>query len=186
MGYLVSPSVSLVLRIADHPIVVFAASKRSQCIQAFDIRAMSMLYELSTGNNEVTDDGLVWDPIRQQLIAMTNCFADRRESSGHYRPAVVPRPQQKEGERKEWYRPGKTEYQRVLEMVAKHDEEMVKAGVVEPTEDAVEDSDAESDDSEEDLIESRDIRWPRNAKHKENYFGHLWSATRDALSGFIL
>ncbi|KAF8634682.1 hypothetical protein AX15_000783 [Amanita polypyramis BW_CC] len=67
-----------------HP-VLFAGTDRYEHIQMVDIRAKAMLYDLSTGNNQVVS--LTWDDKRNTLYASTSCaYVNRHGEKYDYRP----------------------------------------------------------------------------------------------------
>ncbi|KAJ7150615.1 hypothetical protein C8R46DRAFT_1358155 [Mycena filopes] len=70
--------------------LVFTGSGSDQVIRLWDLRTAKMVYELSTGNNDVT--ALAWDARRNHLYATTRCeHLDRNGEarSGFYRAVEV-------------------------------------------------------------------------------------------------
>ncbi|TFY79573.1 hypothetical protein EWM64_g4440 [Hericium alpestre] len=71
--------------IGGHPFIILGGSG-SQQVKVWDVRGRVPLYQLSTGNNEVSD--LAWDASLQTLFAATECqYMDRMGSYHDYRPA---------------------------------------------------------------------------------------------------
>jgi hypothetical protein len=72
--------------------VVFTSAQEEEVIRLWDVRAgaAKFLYELSTGNNQVT--GMEWDGERSVLYASTDCdYVDRMGNWTGYRRAKIPR-----------------------------------------------------------------------------------------------
>ncbi|KAF5339697.1 hypothetical protein D9758_014900 [Tetrapyrgos nigripes] len=86
-------SCSAVLAYPDGiPVIFTGAMATTQCIRTWDIRAKAVVYELSTGNNDVQD--LAWDTTRNTLYAATSCKGLTR--TGYYmdyRKAKIPQQQ---------------------------------------------------------------------------------------------
>ncbi|KAJ7128668.1 hypothetical protein C8R44DRAFT_873362 [Mycena epipterygia] len=68
---------------------VFTGSTNDQVIRLWDIRARKMVYELSTGNNDV--NAMTWDDAQNALYVSTTCsFMDRNGYTSDYRRARLP------------------------------------------------------------------------------------------------
>jgi hypothetical protein len=69
---------------------IFTSSESREQIKLWDVRARTVKYELSTGNNSV--ENLAWDPTRNTLYATTECkYIDRMGNHHGYRNAKVPK-----------------------------------------------------------------------------------------------
>ncbi|KAF8175065.1 hypothetical protein K438DRAFT_1939775 [Mycena galopus ATCC 62051] len=74
--------------------MIFMGAEEDEVIRVWDARAQKLLYELSTGNNQVT--GLAWDSERSVLYASTQCdYMDRNGYTMDYRRAKIPRARDK-------------------------------------------------------------------------------------------
>ena len=115
----------------------------------WDLRARSLVYDLSTGNNAV--QSLAWDSDGNSLYAATDCpYVDRHGNHHDYRYAKVPKKN----------RP-----------VKKDDVEM------EHDDGDEELSDREFDSEDSDFEDDNECTaWPKNAYHDENYYGHLFDS----------
>ncbi|KAJ6561272.1 hypothetical protein B0H10DRAFT_2117892 [Mycena sp. CBHHK59/15] len=123
---------------------VFTGAAHEEVVRLWDIRARKMVYELSTGNNEVT--GMTWDAERSALYVSTTCdYVDRNGEAYGYRRAKIPRSQD----------PFWAHYGGAIE----HDEDESRS----------DDSESDEDDYADD-----DPCWPKDAAHAENYFGHVF------------
>jgi len=114
----------------------------------WDLRARSLVYDLSTGNNAV--QSLAWDSDANSLYAATECpYVDRNGYHYDYRYAKIPRKNRS------------TDTDDV-EMEDEEDEDFS-------------DSEFESDDSD---FEEEDecVGWPSNAYHDESYYGHIFDS----------
>lgn len=93
MAFLVSDLLSrIVSRVSEcfAPVVLFTGGTSSQQIKMWDVRGHSVVYELATGNNEVT--ALGWDSGRSRLYAATECsYMDRMGYNHDYRRAKMPK-----------------------------------------------------------------------------------------------
>ncbi|KAJ7302656.1 hypothetical protein DFH08DRAFT_904878 [Mycena albidolilacea] len=70
--------------------MIFTGAEEDEVIRLWDVRAAKLVYELSTGNNQVT--GLGWDSARNVLYASTNCdYMDRNGYTSGYRRAKIPK-----------------------------------------------------------------------------------------------
>ncbi|KAI0719187.1 WD40-repeat-containing domain protein [Cerioporus squamosus] len=68
---------------------LFTGGKRTENVTLWDVRACRVVYELSTGNNEVR--ALAWDDRRSTLYAATECtYIDGASYGYDYRAARVP------------------------------------------------------------------------------------------------
>ncbi|KAJ6630036.1 hypothetical protein B0H10DRAFT_1984790 [Mycena sp. CBHHK59/15] len=69
---------------------IFTGAARDEVIRLWDVRARKMVYELSTGNSEVT--GMTWDAKNSALYVSTNCeYMDRNGYTNDYRKAHIPK-----------------------------------------------------------------------------------------------
>ncbi|KDQ19040.1 hypothetical protein BOTBODRAFT_52225 [Botryobasidium botryosum FD-172 SS1] len=76
-------SSALLMHISGQP-YIFAGGTASQQVKCWDVRARLPLYELATGNNDVT--ALAWDAPRCALYAQTECgFIDHTGRHSEYR-----------------------------------------------------------------------------------------------------
>lgn len=83
-------------------IAVFTGSHRGEQVKLWDVRAGSVIYELATGNNSVSD--IAWNPTNNTLYAATECiYMDRHGCHHDYRRAKAPKPiVTDEGAESEW------------------------------------------------------------------------------------
>ncbi|GJE96273.1 WD40 repeat domain-containing protein [Phanerochaete sordida] len=131
---------------------IFTGGTSSQSVRLWDPRAKKLVYELSTGNNEVTS--LAWHAQSTTLYALTV-----HGDSGGYRRARIPK--------------------RKLQPKAQPEAEAedVEMGNAEDWQDADDD-----DDDEEDTVQYYDsVRWPKKAYHQDDYFGEVFDCRSDAL-----
>jgi hypothetical protein len=71
-------------------LAVFTGTTKSERIKVWDVRARTPVYELCTGNNQVSS--LAWDPKRNCLYAATQCsHVDRNGYHHGYRRAKFPK-----------------------------------------------------------------------------------------------
>ncbi|KAG6842763.1 hypothetical protein H0H93_003569, partial [Arthromyces matolae] len=71
-------------------IALFTGSSRQQEVRLWDIRAKTTVYELSTGNTNVTS--LAWDDKHNTLYAAAECdYVDRNGFFYDYRRAKIPK-----------------------------------------------------------------------------------------------
>ncbi|KAJ7479389.1 hypothetical protein B0H11DRAFT_2423573 [Mycena galericulata] len=69
---------------------IFTAASRDEVIRFWDVRGKRMVYELSTGNTQVT--GMAWHEAHCALYVSTTCeYMDQYGRSRGYRHAKVPR-----------------------------------------------------------------------------------------------
>ncbi|KDQ19041.1 hypothetical protein BOTBODRAFT_171005 [Botryobasidium botryosum FD-172 SS1] len=71
---------SLLVHVDGQP-YIFTGGTKLQQIRCWDVRARLPLYELATGNNQVT--ALAWDALHCTLYAQTHCEFHVSEFSGH-------------------------------------------------------------------------------------------------------
>jgi len=130
-------------------LVAFAGGTKKECITVWDLRARSLVYDLSTGNNAV--QGLAWDTDANSLYAATEClYVDRHGNHHDYRHAKIPKRN----------RPLKT-----VDVEKERDD------------DDEELSDREFDSEDSDFEDEDECRgWPKNAYHDENYYGHIFDS----------
>lgn len=66
---------------------MFTGTDQDEVLRLWDVRGAKLVYELSTGNNEVV--GLAWDGARNVLYASTNCNYMDRNGDNHGSPRKV-------------------------------------------------------------------------------------------------
>ena len=132
--------------------VVFSGGEKSQSIKLWDIRNKRTVYELATGNNEVTS--LAWDASRNTLFAATECtYVDRLGSRHGYRYAKIPSTPHNSGTQGECH--------------------------TDPEARDEEDEDIEiDDDDDDDWVDEPDegYGWPEQAFHDESSFGYAFDS----------
>ncbi|KAH9945027.1 uncharacterized protein BXZ73DRAFT_38972 [Epithele typhae] len=160
---------------------LFTGGARSHQVKLWDIRAEECVYELSTGNNEVT--GLAWDSARSSLFVATECtYVDRMGTRLDYRRARVPH----------WasWKAVNAEFKTYREAVKRGEVIPESTGQNEYPDvydDYLSDGDGseetELEDEEDDVDEeySADMRWPKRTFHKENFFGYAYDAGEHVL-----
>ncbi|KAJ7156535.1 hypothetical protein C8R43DRAFT_1234769 [Mycena crocata] len=141
---------------------VFTGTDQDEVLRLWDVRGAKLVYELSTGNNEVV--GLAWDGARNVLYASTNCnYMDRNGDNHGYRKATIP----------------KTRARRTAQSAARSDMDVGDGAVrmVGPDEYQGPDVDVdEEDDDDDDDYDDYPRCWPKDANHAEDYFGHIFDA----------
>jgi len=126
---------------------IFTGTERREVIKLWDVRALSAVYELATGNNIVV--GMAWDSTHGSLYAATECnYVDRQGFHHDYRKAKMPKSSARSPE--VTTRPSTQEHP------------------------DGEDGDEESDSSDPDDDDER--AWPKQAFHAEDYFGYTFDA----------
>ncbi|KAI0787445.1 hypothetical protein C8Q74DRAFT_1315373 [Fomes fomentarius] len=198
---------------------LFTGGQRTQQIKLWDVRARACIYEFSTGNNGVCS--LLWDDRRMDLIAATESGHGWGPSAS--RKAKIPRwatwkaVEEEAKARIQAQAASQNEQEEPLEpsandgrtppAIGAQDVEMVVDTEAEHTDEAADDEDAwtdesesegessglasegqgqEEDDDDEDEDNPNDIdeeysegrKWPQRAYHNERFFGYAFSAGR--------
>ncbi|EAU85664.1 hypothetical protein CC1G_10936 [Coprinopsis cinerea okayama7 len=127
--------------------LLFVGGGKEECIKLWDLRSRTPVYELATGNNAVM--GLAWDDQHDQLFAITSCsYMDRMGERYGYRRAKIPKGFRETGN---------------TTLASVEDEDMED-----------DDDDLEDDNSDDDFYDYDEYRWPKDAHHSEDYFGHIF------------
>ncbi|KAF9457770.1 hypothetical protein BDZ94DRAFT_1313887 [Collybia nuda] len=142
-------------------------AEQKEQIKMWDIRAKSVVYELSTMNNSVV--GMEWDAGQNVLFAATECKnMGRMGCTTEYRRAMIPRDQE-------------LGYEEKLESPPKQ-----RDGGGDDDEEEEEDSEGE-DMEDDDDVEDEEYQgrfWPKNANHAESHFGYLFDAGEHMLCSY--
>jgi hypothetical protein len=136
---------------ADVVLDLFTGNDKEEAIKLWDLRANAPVYELATGNNAVI--GMAWDDEADTLSAITECCHEGSE-----------------------YRAAKFSPRDLAKRKAQAD-----APDQQMDED---DGDFYDDGEDEDLYEdyredtTRSRKWPKQAYHAENYWGHVFDSRK--------
>ncbi|KIJ66737.1 hypothetical protein HYDPIDRAFT_26162 [Hydnomerulius pinastri MD-312] len=159
---------------------IFTGSEKAQNIKLWDVRARAVVYELATGNNAVIS--MVWDDTRNALYAATECeyltsYMSHESYNKDYRRATIP----------------KWQTEKVPTILKSSTREAGPSGVnrdaaEDPTGDDTdwvdEDDSYDGEEDEDDFEYGGGRRWPKQAEHAEDYFGHTFDASQHRVYRF--